>query len=56
MKNIKNKEYSVKLQLILLVFAIMIFSNIAIVLIYAIILKLGVINPQRFNPLIVGTV
>lgn len=56
MKKIRKNDYSLRLQLILLVFAIMVFSNIAIVLIYAIILKLGVINPQRFNPIIVITV
>lgn len=51
-----KKEYSIRFQIIAIVFAVMIFSNLAIVSIYAIILKLGVIRPERFNPIIVATV
>lgn len=54
MKN--NNDYSIRLKLIALIFGIMIFSNIMIVVIYAIILHLDVVNPQRFNPLIIATV
>ena len=52
----KNKGYSIKLKLIALLFMIMIFSNIAIIMIYGMIIHLGVINPQRFNPIITATV
>lgn len=52
----KNKGYSIKLKLIALLFMIMVFSNIAIIMIYGMIIHLGVISPQRFNPIITATV
>ncbi len=52
----KNKEYSIKLKLIAIIFTIMFFSNILLMVIYAIILHLNVVNPHRFNPLITATI
>lgn len=52
----KDKDYSVRLKLIFITFSIMIFSNILIVACYAVMLHLKVVNPSRFNPLIIATV